>query len=270
MSTATGTCSASVSWYMCWHCITVEQHCALRHSLQLPQAKTRCNSNLACSALRILPFVLFFVIAAPGFGGPECKPCPVGTFSPGGSLYDHEEARPLCKRCPDNTQGSQTEGATSVAQCGGCNPGFGGLHCDLCPPGSWSAGLFFFLFGLPKNLSDLYLYTLPSSAARTTTHPCMGIDTAASLAAQLIPYQAEGCMCMCICLCFAAPAKLHNLYVIAVRFLSQPGVRICFWLCRWHLRRLQEVWPQPSVSPWILQRRLLFLQGGDHHVIDML
>eukprot|EP00775_Hariotina_reticulata_P007566 gene7566-biopygen9370 len=79
-------------------------------------------------------------ICAPGFGGPGCLICPPSTFSPGGGLGDGQNPQPACQICPDTSKGSSKPGAISRMECGGCNPGFGGLGCRPCPAGKYNTG----------------------------------------------------------------------------------------------------------------------------------
>uniref|UniRef100_A0A383V6N3 Laminin EGF-like domain-containing protein n=1 Tax=Tetradesmus obliquus TaxID=3088 RepID=A0A383V6N3_TETOB len=68
-------------------------------------------------------------LCAPGYGGPRCQLCPLGTYSNNNSE---------CVPC-DGPNETSPAGSNSKASCT-CAPGFGGSTCQRCPRNSWSAG----------------------------------------------------------------------------------------------------------------------------------
>jgi hypothetical protein len=77
------------------------------------------------------------ILFSTGFGGPRCRICPAGTWSPGG---DKNQPRPSCLTCPKTTIGSPVPGSDNITDCGGCKAGFGWNDCRVCPPNTFSTG----------------------------------------------------------------------------------------------------------------------------------
>ncbi|CAD7925129.1 unnamed protein product [Amoebophrya sp. A120] len=70
-------------------------------------------------------------VCAPGFGGDDCSPCPIGTYNSGTGAE--------CKPCPKRFS-TPHSGATDLSQCTACAPGHFGADCAPCELGTFSRG----------------------------------------------------------------------------------------------------------------------------------